>query len=75
MDSEKLRTMLESIATPTALSLGTVETSVGMVVSMTIAFDALIEFAPPGAGNVNTALFPDPSRIVPPLSAKAFVDA
>ena len=49
--------------------------TVGTVVSMTMFLLAAREPAAPGAGSVRVALFPAPSWIVPPLRARAVVEA
>jgi hypothetical protein len=58
-----------------ALLAGVVEISVGVVVSITIAFPLLIELTDPGSGRVSTALFPAESRIEPEFVANADEDA
>ena len=73
--SAKLRTMLLSIATAVALSVGELLLNVGTTPSMTNALLAAKEPVAPGEASVSVALLPAASLIVPPLSASADVEA
>ena len=68
-----METVWPSVLLPFAV-LEVTFVTVGPVVSITMALFAPRELAAPGDGNVNVALLPAVSLIVPPLSVKADVE-